>query len=265
MRLRELQEAFVAALYDESSSIAQAIDARGGPDAAQRLSIYRTNLQAGFRHALALGFPVVAALCGPDFFRTLAREYQQRHPSRCGDLHGIGAPFAAHLRERFADGPHAWFADVAALEWAREEVARAADAPGLDVEALRAVPAEELAGLRLALRPAVHLLASRWAVFDIWRAHQPGGDPGSVDPGAGPTWLLLHRAGRGVALEPIGAADYRFLESLQAGGTFGEAFDAGLAADGGFDVAAALRRAVGRGLLADPQAASGSGAGRAIT
>ena len=79
------------------------------------------------------------------------------------------------------------------------------------------------------------------------------------------SWLLLHRAGRGVALESIGAADYRFLESLQAGGTFGEAFDAGLAADGGFDVAAALRRAVGRGLLADPQAASGNGAGRAIT
>ena len=38
-----------------------------------------------------------------------------------GDLHHVGAPFAAFLREQFADTGYLYLADVAALEWAYQE------------------------------------------------------------------------------------------------------------------------------------------------
>ncbi len=118
MKLADLQRRFVASLYGEPAGIEAAIRGAGGIDARGRIAIYRHNLEAGFAKALALEFPVIAALCGAEYFALLAREFQRAHPSTSGDLHDIGGPFPRYLRQRFGAGDHAYLGVVAALYWA---------------------------------------------------------------------------------------------------------------------------------------------------
>ncbi|MBV6423330.1 MAG: hypothetical protein NAOJABEB_01120 [Steroidobacteraceae bacterium] len=253
MPLRELQQRFIASLYDESTEIEGEICADGGIGAADRIAIYRNNLRAGFGKALALEFPVIAALCGADFFAILAREFQRAHPSASGDLHHIGGPFPPYLRQRFGTGEYAYFADVAELEWAREEAARAADAVALDVRTIGTTGVDAIPALKFRLAPSVRLVASRWPVLTIWEAHQGPGEVREVDLGAGPEQVLVRRSPAGLVLERITVADLAFLATLESGGTLGAAFDTALVADPAFGVAAMLRRCVVRGLFAAAQ------------
>ncbi|MFO1425585.1 MAG: DNA-binding domain-containing protein [Steroidobacteraceae bacterium] len=151
--LREMQLRFAGALFAEVESQAFGLLAGDPLAAAAGVAVYRNNLREGFRKALALEFPVVEQLVGGDYFRQLAREFLAAHPSRSGDLYGIGAPFPVWLRERFAATEYAWFADVAALEWALEEL-RIAPAPAAATALdLAAVDPDRHADLRLLTAP----------------------------------------------------------------------------------------------------------------
>lgn len=249
MRLADLQRRFVANLYGEPADLRDVVRDEGGIAVADRVAIYRNNLRTGFEKALALEFPVIATLCGEAFFTRLAREFQQAHPSACGDLHYVGEPFPPYLRQRFDGGDQAYFADVAALEWAREQAARAADAPPLDLAALGAHTAADAAGSRIRVHPAVRLTASRWPVLSIWEAHQGPGEVRGVDLGAGAEQVLVRRAANGILLERITAAELALLAGLQRDETLGAAYESAIAIDPGFDVAASLQRCVARGLF----------------
>jgi hypothetical protein len=82
---------------------------------------------------------------------------------------------------------------------------------------------------RFTLHPSVALLHSRWAVADIWHAHQPDGPalPGRVDE---PCSALVVRRGWRVEVVELGAPEAAALAQLAAGASFGEAIDAALAA-----------------------------------
>lgn len=252
MRLAELQQCFVASLYGEPVGLQDVVRSEGGISIADRVAIYRNNLHVGFGKALALEFPVIAALCGPEFFTVLAREFQHAHPSVSGDLHHIGGPFPEYLRRRFRDSDYAYFADVAALEWAREESARAADAAPFDLSALGTLSPDAASELRFPIHPSVRLVDSRWPVLAIWVVHQGPGEVHGVDPGSGPERVLVRRSATGLVLERISAANLALLATLQRGDTLGAAFDAALAVDPAFDVSAALQRFVAYGLFAAP-------------
>jgi hypothetical protein len=246
--LRELQREFSAALYGEPSLIERAIrDAP--PGMADRLGIYRNNLRANFAATLELEFPVVALLCGADFFAELARDFQDAHPSRSGDLQRIGAPFADYLRKRFGTTEYAYFADVAALEWAREEAVTAPEAPPLALDMLQAVPADDIDQWRATLHPSVRLVESPWPILTIWRAHQSAPDIPAVDLGVGGERVLVWRSG-GAQLAALAAAEHSWLRAIDARASFGEALDDALADDASFDLTAALQAAVTRGVLA---------------
>ena len=140
--LPELQFRLVAALFGGSGDSIAPWILDDGIDGEARIGIYRSNLREGFAKTLALEFPVIERLVGCDYWRQLAREFQADHPSRSGNLHHIGAPFAAFLRQRFGATQYAYLADVAELEWAYQEAMVAADAPPLDVSALQSIAPE---------------------------------------------------------------------------------------------------------------------------
>lgn len=104
--LRELQRCFAAAIFaDDDESVSAAARACGSSGRAG-LGIYRAQLHGAFARTLALEFPVIERLMGGEYFRQLAREFQAAHPSRSGNLHYIGAPFTAFLKQRFAGSPY---------------------------------------------------------------------------------------------------------------------------------------------------------------
>lgn len=224
--LLEQQRAFANALLEASA-------------ADPRLRVYRTNVFGNWSTALAGAYPIVRAIVGPAFFEVMARDYAHALPSASGDLHEYGGQLATFLDGYPQAGELSYLPDVARMEWLAHLAHYAADAPPFDLSR----PTEA----RLA--PACALLASDWPLQRIWEAHQEGGDPATVDLGAGPDRILVHRPGWRAKVCSLRPGDYRFLERLRSGDALGPALEAAIAADAAFVPRVALAAWVQAGVI----------------
>jgi hypothetical protein len=271
LSLRELQLSFATAVLDGSSAAIAPWIRDDGLDPAARVGIYRNNLHEGFLKALSLGFPVIQRLVGEDYFRQVGRLFLAEYPSRAGNLHHVGAPFARFLRDQFGATPYSYLPDVAELEWAYQECLIAPDSTPFDPTALQTMPPERFAGLRFDLHPACKLVSSEFPIVRIWRANQDDRDGTEViDLRQGADFVLVRRNDAGVEVRRLSAADFALLRSMNRGGTLGDALQVAVTVAADFDLATALRQFVGLGVLArvhtptdnqlDLQASLGAGA-----
>jgi hypothetical protein len=243
--LREIQDSFAAHLFEDGAETVIPWIRADGIDPAARLGIYQNNLHAGFHKTLALEYPVICRLVGPDYFRQLARDFLACHPSRSGDLHHVGAAFASFLRQQFADSKFRYLADVAALEWAYQECLIAEEVEPLDPLQLRHVPPQLHAMLRFALRPSCRLVRSQFPVLRIWQVNQPeSAADETIELDSGPDFLLVFRRPTGVYFRRIDQDDFRLLAEFAAGHSLVGALDLILASSPRFDLGGALRRCI---------------------
>ena len=246
--LANLQAEFMAALRADlalpNPAPALATTIRSGTfSAAERLNIYRNNYRANFRTVLALEFPVIEQLTGVDYFTQLAADYQRQYPSRRGDLHHVGGEFATFLRSRFTASEYQYFADVAAVEWALQEVTVAAElTTRIDASALAGIDPARYAGLRFQLVPAMRLVTSPFPILRIWRAHRAehAATLEQIDLQAGGESLLVYRGLDDIELRRLPAAEFAWLNGLLQHSTLGEALDAAWQVDEQFDPGKAL-------------------------
>jgi hypothetical protein len=249
--LRELQQHLAAHLFEEEAADITPWVCADGIAPASRLAVYRNNLHEGFIRTLALEFPVVHRLVGADYFRQLARAFLQRHPSRSGDLHHVGAPFASFLRAQFAGSEFRYLPDVAALEWACQECLVAEESEALDPSTLGEVPLEHYGNLRFSLRSACRLLDSPFPILRIWEANQPESAASElISLDSAPDLLLLCRTTGRLRLHRLEPGHYYLLASFAAGLSLAEALAASLACDPQFDLGVALRRSIEHRALA---------------
>ena len=131
---------------------------------------YRVNMYANMyvwrlMECIQSDFPAVHHALGDDTFSSLAQGYVNKHPSRHYSLNRFGAKFSEYVRNEVPKVPHREFiADLAALEWAIEEVFDAAPVKVLPKEAFFKVPADKWATTRLKLAPAFRMLKSAYPV-----------------------------------------------------------------------------------------------------
>jgi len=243
--LSELQRGFAAAIIFGDRAEMRRLGIVGERlGAAERLAIYRNNVLANYRKALAATYPVVRALVGRAFFSAAVEAFVRAHPSRRGEINRYGGELAEFLAHYPPARGLAYLPDVARLEWAIDEASIAADAGPLDLDSLAAIPASSLGSLCFLLHPSARLVASRYPIFRIWQAHQPGREDDAVDVGQGGDTVLVARGPHGVSLERISASVHAFLASLARHLTLDEAVSRALAADLGFDLGEALRNHV---------------------
>jgi hypothetical protein len=251
--LRELQVAFLdGTLHGHPAQISSLIAASElAPQA--RVAIYANNAREGFLQALAATFPVIERLAGHDWFRQTGREYMRRHPSRSGNLHFVGERFAAFLDDALRGTDYVYFADVARLEWAYQEVLVAADHPSLDIAALSGVSPADHGSLVFRVHPALRLVESRYPLLAIWKANQPDACAAapSISLDAGRSRVLVIRREDHVELRELGAADFALLSAFTRGATLGEAFELAAQAEESPDLAFALGRIVKLQTLVD--------------
>jgi hypothetical protein len=233
--LASRQASFAAALDDPAADATLAAQLQDAALLRERVGLYRGNVRAARRGALASAYPVLAALTGEAYFDALALAYARAHPTRDADLNRFGAALPDFVATYEADPRYAYFADMARLEWALHVAAFASNVTPLTPQQWRDVGAERLASARLAVHPACAALASRYAVESIWHAHQPGSEntwPTHVDT---PSWTLVVRPQwRPTLLTHTEAAHTAFL-AIQRGATLDEALDAAFSVDPGFD------------------------------
>ena len=212
--LRELQASFAAALRDDSAPCAVL--------PRENLSIYRNNTAISFGTALRLSFPVLHRRVGDDYFRQLATRYRQHHPSRSGDLHWVGQGFAAFLAEELHESEYAWLADLARLEWSREQAAVAAAHAAIGADALARFAPEQLEHLVFSLQPSLRLHASDYPIFTIWAVNQIDNAPPVDQSMPGECGLVRARVD-GVEVRRLEPGVFSYLSALGAGAPLGEA------------------------------------------
>jgi hypothetical protein len=234
MNLRQQQRAFAQALRHTSSTPG----ADGAPDYAERFDTYRNNAWQFFATALEQTYPVMQRRVGREFFRQIAREYRAAHPSKCGDLHWVGADLAGWLESRMAGSGYEWLADLARLEWAVAEASVAAVSRAASLAQLAQFDADALTELRLTLQPSLRLVASAYPVWSVWQANQHD-DAAPIDLDQGGEHCVIACIADRPVVYRIDAIDFHVIEQLARGETLGAALDAA-----GTD-SAALGRALG--------------------
>ena len=145
-----------------------ATDDRMTPD--ERVEIYANGYFYRILDVLKEDFPATLAVVGADNFHNLATGYLIDYPPTEPSIHHAGINFplfiTAHpLRERWP-----FLGDLALLERTTLESFHAADAPALDIEAMRAIAPEDWPAIAMRLHPATRLVDSTWRVDQVLRA-----------------------------------------------------------------------------------------------
>ena len=241
--LREVQASFARAVIDPAlaDGITGAI-VGAGITPERRLGVYRNNVLASLGRVLEGRFPATRRLLGPAGFAALARDFIRAEPPDRPQLTGYGAAFAGFLERSVEDAALPWLADVARLEWAREEAYYAADATPLPVASLAAIPLERYPELRFEVHPSLRLVRSAGPVYSLWHAVLDDAtemSAGAVSSGRAEQVLVV-RPELTVTTRPIALADLRLMEALAEGLPLGEAAARAERADAGFDLQAAL-------------------------
>jgi hypothetical protein len=212
--LREMQGAFAAALRDPSATSPVV--------PAANLSIYRNNAAITFRSALESSFPVLRRRVGDDYFRQLSMQYRAGFPSRSGDLHWVGREFPAFLLEHLHGSEYAWLADLARLEWAREQASIAKVDPSVGVEVLGRFAPRQLERLVFTLQPSLSLVASDYPVFTVWTSNQADNAPPVDQSLPGECGMVRARLDQ-LEVRALEPRLFSYLSALAAGAPLGDA------------------------------------------
>jgi hypothetical protein len=212
-------------------------------DAIRRLDIYANMYFFRLRDVLAEQFPRVAAAVGPDEFHNLITSYLVACPPGHPSIERAGARLPGYLAGHALAAERPWLADLAAVEWAEDELHRGPDATPLAPSDLASVPPEELGDVRLGLIPCHALVASTHAIEP-----EPDGEPA-----AEPTTILVWRPALAVRRRALAPLEAALLPLVARGATVAELCEA-VAASVGDDAAVAtafehLARWTGEGLL----------------
>ena len=246
--LHRLQTEFMEwVLGHDSAGVADSV--RGnGLTASARLGIYRNIVFNNLTATLATAYPTVKTLVGDDFFETIAARYIREQPSLCGNLQAYGDRFPMTLANASEAQSLPYLADVARLEWARQECLLAADAASFDPRELTAVPETRQITLRLALHPSLRLVDSQHPILDIWLFCQTPGEARLQLDGKGQQ-VMLWREATQIAMRAIDAGLYTLLTNMSHGETLADANAAALVADADLALDAVLPALFADGLI----------------
>jgi hypothetical protein len=204
--------------------------------AIARLEIYADMYFVRIHDVLSDEYAKTAAALGAAAFHALVLDYLEvcrpDHPS----MREVGARLPAFLAEHAVAAARPWLADLARLERTRLEMVDGADAGTFTLEALRTLPSERFAALRLQLVPSHALLATRFDVVPLWRSEETG----NAIPAPSPTALLVWRQELEVLHRVVDGEEADWLRQLEAGDVTFEELCAGLGR-GRSDEAAAAR------------------------
>jgi hypothetical protein len=242
------QSSFAAALLDRNREIPQGVVAHSSARPAKRFGIYRNNVVSGLVQALSIRYPATQTIVGEDFFGAMAKAYIEREPPGSPVLLQYGASFAGFVAAFAPAQGVPYLADVVRLENARVEAYHAIDIAPLMADAIAAVAADGVEGLKVKFHPSFALVRSAYPIVTIW-AMNAGEAPLAPITDWSPHDALVVRPRLNVLTRRLPPGGARFLEALAMGETLMTAGEAALGEVPEFDLAANLAGMVESGLV----------------
>jgi len=176
------------------------------------LEVHRATIEGGFARALALAFPTVEALVGPDFFRAMAFDYHLSGPESEATLSRYGLGFADFLATYGPVRALTYLPDAARLDLAIERC-QAADDTKIRLAIDQTVSIELPSSLTF-LVSDFPVEKIRWIVF--------AGDYGKlseIDMSPTSRAIATWRSGRAVMVDELPPLAARFVMALMSGVT----------------------------------------------
>jgi hypothetical protein len=176
------------------------------------IEVHRRTILSGIANALALSFPTIKALTGPEYFEHLTRDFALRHPPRAAVLYDYGGELPAFLETFPGAENYPYFGDVARFDWAIDQTAhRAAD----EFECGRVLPGFG----RVHLPSSMTCVRYDYAVDLIRDAVESGRDDDlrALDVRPSPRWLALWHGPRGTTAQSLSPVAWDILQDLLGG------------------------------------------------
>ena len=168
-QVAQQQQSLIAAIFPPTANQTfNGFDPRG-------LAIYRNNLVATAQQALAISFPTVLTLIGEDLFNYVCRELLISSPPKHGDWALWGEDFAALLSDVTQLVDYPFVADIAQVDWIRQQSMRAKDSV-MEQASLQLLATHDIDELYIELTPSQFCMTSSYPVIELWMSNQPDVD-----------------------------------------------------------------------------------------
>jgi hypothetical protein len=240
------EAAIAAALLDPDRAVPAAIASAQ----RSRFAIYRNNVIVSLIEALETRFPAVRRMVGEEFFANAARVFISHHPPVSQLITFYGEDFPAFLDGFPACAELPYLGDLARLEASRTRAYHAADVAPLGEATLATLTPESLADLRIALHPAVAIVASAHPIVTIW-AMNVGDMPLSPIEDWQSEDALVARPGFDAEVRRLPPGGAVFLTKLSQSESLAEAASAAMTVSPDFDLAVNLAGLFSHGLVAN--------------
>lgn len=223
MSLPELQQHFIAAIFDRSKRplAAEHVRGHGELDAEQRVGIYCNSVHGILLQYLSSLYPVCQELVGEQFFERLSDEYVDAQPPTTPFLADYGGEFADFLLQHEALANMPWLADVARLERARQLAWNGINQAPSDFAQIASLDEQQQASLQFELPASMQLLTSVYATHQVWLAHQVEDYPEKLPLERiqiqQASYIVVWRVGRKLQQVLLDEMDWNFLTAIQQG------------------------------------------------
>jgi hypothetical protein len=218
------------------------------PQASERFAVHQQTCRSGLVEALRSTYPAIAAAVGTDYFDALAAEFILHAPPRSPVLQEYSPLFPGFLEHFPPLCAWPWLGDVARIDWARRESYHAGDADPMTAEQLQAWPVEVLMDASLRLSPSLCTLVSPHPAWSLWCCQME-----SQAAPIGEAWRAectqVWRVDGEVRQRVIGAGEALLRQRLADRQRLGEALQAALAHDPGFNARTALTALISDDLI----------------
>jgi hypothetical protein len=226
---------FAAGLLNPTATVPQVIKRQS----ERCYAVYRNNVTVGLVRALESNFPAIRRLLGQAYFAGFARAFAQTHPPRSPLMFEYGSEFPEALARDHDLSSFPYLSDVARLEILWRKSYHATDAEPMSPNALSTISADHLPDCKLSLHPAMRLLRSDYAIYDVFLANRFGGTERALNA-AQSQCALITRPHYDVSIQLLTQAQHAFFDALQSGETLGHAMEDAQACDDTIDLGATL-------------------------
>jgi len=192
-----------------------------------RARVYRNNSVTACADAIVKNYPTIEKLVGTDFLRAVCVAFVDSHPPVSPVLALYGDEFPAFLGQFPPAVDIPYLEDVARLDNAWNAALFAENVATLEPADLAGLTEEEVISIAPGLPPSVHILESDWPAWKIWRANRDDEADKNLTLDRGWTGALVWWSASGVTNRELGRGEFLFLQTIAAGGSFGDALAAG--------------------------------------
>jgi len=193
MKLAELQTTFQHALFDAECTEAEWIKASArGLSSRDRLDVYHNAYRLRLIDVLFDTFEHTAIYLGDDWFKQLAADYVQLHPSTYTNIGLYGRELPGFLVQRLAGDKEV--SELALMDWKLRRAFDGADSAVMTLDDLQQLARVE-SSICLQAVPTLTICTQHFNTLDIWHAINQDQTPPVVESLPEPIELLIWRKG----------------------------------------------------------------------